>query len=152
MGSREILRGSKGAIVIDSRHLPVVFVRWLTQWDVGLVESLVEAVLSPFEAAARVGVVISDVTEVGAPPSEVRRAILDQREQQRERFERWVCLDVIVTDKHSMRGVLAAVQWLAPWVRMTSAPTLDLALERARQALAKRHIHLPPLRAEDFEE
>lgn len=97
------------------------------------------------------GVLISDLRAGERPSPMVRRRIADIRAAMETQLRRVMVDDLVVVDNPAVRGVMTAIGWVKPQIRMNIVPSLDKALARAREALADAGIEAPAVGPEAFD-
>ncbi|EDM78892.1 hypothetical protein PPSIR1_03448 [Plesiocystis pacifica SIR-1] len=137
-----MVEGTHGGFIADSRQFPVVGVRWSGRLEeLALVDAFGEW-LSEFivrlEAERRVAVLVIDVREASRPTAAFRRELTRTRAGQRERLDRWIIRDIVVTENVLMRRVLRTLQWVTPWVHISPVGALEEGFELAEGLLRER--------------
>lgn len=142
MGARRVVEGTHGGFIADSRQFPVVGVRWSGRLEeLALVDAFGEwlsELIVRLEAERRLAVLVIDVREASRPTAAFRRELTRARAGQRERLDRWVIRDIVVTENVLMRRVLRTLQWVTPWVHISPVGALEEGFELAEGLLRER--------------
>lgn len=134
------LRGdSDCSVVFDVRTLPIVFATWTGVPDPALVDAYFAAqTQQSLLLRARGGkmVMISDCRAMGRASPSTRHQIAEQANAQRELYGQTIVGSCSVFSSALVRGVVTALGWLDPTMRVPTFGTLDAALAWASDTLA----------------
>ncbi|HVI01195.1 MAG TPA: hypothetical protein VM869_20905 [Enhygromyxa sp.] len=154
MRARQRIQGSAGFIICDARHLPIVVVRWFGTPELALVTALaqwMDQLLDTLEREQLRAAMVLDISHSDPPDSDNRRAMVAARTAKLPRLRERLVADLLVVNRPAVRAVITAMNWISPHVQATPATSLDEALRRCHEALAREGIIAPRLTAIEFE-
>jgi hypothetical protein len=140
-------------VVCDTRHLPIVVVRWFGALDLGMVAAFAQwlnALLDTLEREQLRAAMAIDISGSDTPDSECRRELVSLRVRMLPRMHAWIVADFVVIDRPALRAAIAAMQWIAPQIQAPPVASLDEALRRCHEALTRQAIAAPRLSAVEF--
>jgi AcrR family transcriptional regulator len=151
--ARQRFEGAAGSVVCDTRHLPIVVVRWFGSLERGIVAAFgqwVDALLDTLEREQLRAAMVIDISGSDTPDPEVRRELVSLRVSRIARLRARFVADFVVIDRPALRAAITAMQWIAPQIQATPVASLDEALRRCHEALAREGIAASRLTAIDF--
>ncbi|HLT35577.1 MAG TPA: hypothetical protein VK034_04810, partial [Enhygromyxa sp.] len=129
---RRRIDGQRGYVVCDTRHLPIVVVQWHGEMDLELLDAFgrwMEALLDALEAEGVCMATLIDPTRAEPPSAENRRALSELRDRHQRRSRGRVVVDVIVSDRPRLRGLVQAMIWITPHAPAVPVATVDEGLQ-----------------------
>lgn len=148
------IEGAQGAVVCDTRYLPIVLMRWYGEADRELLEGFgrwMDELLRALVAEDLYIATIVDLTRADAPSPKLRRRLLELRTRHQRHSEGRVMIDAVVTNRPSLRAVVQTFVWINPRAPAVVVPTIADALHRCLVALQRAGVAAPSIRAEDLE-
>lgn len=152
---RRRIEGSRGAIVCDTRHFPIVVLQWHGQPDAALIEAFdrwMDDLLRMLKSEQLRMATLGDLTRAEPPSHEDRRTLVELRMKHQRESEGHVVLDVLVSDRAALRGICETLTWINPRAPAVVATSMTEGLRRCRAALQQVGISAPSLHAEEFEQ
>jgi hypothetical protein len=140
------LHGDACAVVIDRRALPIVFATWTGAPDLALIDAYFAAQIDlsiEQRSSGRRMVIVSDCRAMGRASPLARKRIADHTAAQRELFGATMLGSCTVFSSALVRGVLTALAWLDPDLRVPSFATLDAALAWATKEITAAGMLVP---------
>ncbi|MFV8756429.1 hypothetical protein ACNOYE_38265 [Nannocystaceae bacterium ST9] len=140
------LQGQDCSVVFDTRSLPIVFATWSGVPDLELIDAYFatqvqqSTILRP---SGRKMIIISDCRTMGRATPVARKRIAELSDAQRELFGATMLGSCTVFSSALIRGVLTALSWLDPGLRVPTFATLEAAVAWAAQQLVAAGVAVP---------
>lgn len=128
------LRGRDCSVVLDLRTLPIAFATWKGVPDPDLVDAYFAAQTQQsllLRGRGQKMLIVSDCREMGRATPITRQRIAEHTTAQRELYGQTILASCTVFSSALVRGVLTALGWLDPGMRVPTFATLEAALEWA---------------------
>lgn len=135
------------AIVLDSRHFPVVVQAFIGQPTMEMAKTYFEARRAWFERARVENTkvfIIADLSKTSSPTATVRKYLGDTAKIEDDRDE--LLAYATCVPSAIMRGVVTALKWIIgdELKPTTLVATMDESFEKARKTLESHGVNVPP--------
>ncbi|NJK32246.1 MAG: hypothetical protein HC927_07470 [Deltaproteobacteria bacterium] len=144
---------SVGLTVCDSRYFPIVVMQWYGTTDLPTMQRYadwIQRLLAWMERSDARGVLISDLRASERPSPTIRRAIGELRHSFEGAVQRLMLDDLLIIDNPAIRGIMTAIGWVKPDIRMHVVGSMEKALALARDTLSDAGIPAPQVEASAF--
>lgn len=138
----------------DMRHLPIVVMQWHGEVDPELLATFgrwMDELLDQLEAEGLCVATLADVRRSAPLSAAARRTLVEMRSNHQRHSRGRVIVDVIVSDRPELRGLVRALSWIDPHAPAAALAAVDEGLQRCRAALQRAGITSPSVGAADFE-
>lgn len=141
------LRGAGDcSVVLDFRALPIVFSTWTGVPDIGLVDAYFAAQTEAsllLRSRGDTMVMISDCRAMGRATPTTRQRIAEHTVAQRDLYNQTMLGSCSVFSSALVRGVVTALGWLDPGMRVPTFATLEAALAWANETIVAAGLVAP---------
>ncbi|GEM_PF-3940731 len=133
------LEDAHGSVIVDERALPIITVEWVRTPSPELVDryfDLHETIMTRLAAQGLQCVLVTLTAQANLPSALTRKQIAARNSTAHELAERTIIANAVVINNTAMRGVMTAISWLDPNLKVTYLESAQAAEVWARAELA----------------
>jgi hypothetical protein len=144
MGELRWVESTKGAVALDDRAFPVLFVTWAGWADDKTVRAFFtwnEAQLTRVVSERVAYAMINDAIDAERPDAPTRALLAElttKLQKEHARSEPYNASSVLVIESPVVRGAITAIGWLMGGLDVECAPTCAVAIERTQERFRAR--------------